>query len=330
MTAAGKRRLGLAVRAAGSLGLLVYLFSRVKWQDVTAQLAAADGRLLALYVLLGLAGVLVSAAKWRLLSRPLGLPAGLGRLFLLYLVGYFFNNLLPTSFGGDVVRVWEQGRPDGRHEEAAAAVFMERFSGLTTLILCVLLALAAQPAYLADRRMLAALAVGGAGYALVSWLVLGRGALALLRARVRWAPAARIFARAAAVQDALYRYRHHRGVLAGSAIYSMVFYALTVLIVDVGCRALGVRVPLGELATAVPLMLLLFSIPLSIGGIGLQEWAYYFVLTRVGVPPAVALGLGVLFRLRTLAFSAVGGAVYPLLGGSTAGLTSAALRPSER
>ena len=68
---------------------------------------------------------------------------------------------------------------------------------------------------------------------------------------------------------------------------------------------------------AVPLMLLLFMIPISIGGIGLQEWAYFFVLSMVGVPAAVGLSLGLIFRARTIGFGLLGGIIYPFIEKST-------------
>jgi uncharacterized membrane protein YbhN (UPF0104 family) len=67
------------------------------------------------------------------------------------------------------------------------------------------------------------------------------------------------------------------------------------------------------LLTAVPVILILFMIPISLGGIGVQEWAYYFVLEIVGVPASVGLSLGLLYRARSLAFGVLGGAIYPFL-----------------
>lgn len=307
-------RPGVLLRGAVSLGLLAWLLSRVGWRDLAAVLGGASLPLLGAYVLLGVAATVVSAAKWSALSRPVGLPAGIGRLILWYFVGYFFSNFLPTSMGGDVVRAYEQGRPGARYGEAMAAVFVERYTGFVTLLLCVVAALVWRPAYLADVRLAVALAAAAAGFLAVTWAALDRRTVAWLDARLHLKPLRGLLRHAAALQDALHRYRQHRPALAAAFGWSVAFYAITLAIVATGCLALGVHPDLAELAAAVPLMLLLFAIPLSIGGIGLQEWAYFFVLTKVGIPPAVALGLGVLFRLRTLAFGAFGGLVYPLIG----------------
>jgi uncharacterized membrane protein YbhN (UPF0104 family) len=53
--------------------------------------------------------------------------------------------------------------------------------------------------------------------------------------------------------------------------------------------------------------------PISLGGIGVQEWAYYFVLGMVGVPGAVGLSLGLLYRARAVFFGLIGALVYPMV-----------------
>jgi len=88
------------------------------------------------------------------------------------------------------------------------------------------------------------------------------------------------------------------------------------LLAKLGCLVFDVHVSLTKLSMAVPIMLVLFMMPISIGGIGLQEWAYYFVLGMVGVPGAVGLSLGLLNRTTTLVMGLLGGAIYPLLRSS--------------
>ena len=54
-------------------------------------------------------------------------------------------------------------------------------------------------------------------------------------------------------------------------------------------------------------------IPISLGGIGLNEWAYYLVMGILGVPGAVGLSLGLLYRARAVAYALLGMAIYPLV-----------------
>ena len=51
-----------------------------------------------------------------------------------YFIGMYFSLLLPTSVGGDVMRVWYLERQIGRKWAALASVFLERLNGLLVLI----------------------------------------------------------------------------------------------------------------------------------------------------------------------------------------------------
>ncbi len=326
-----RRAAVLAAKGLVSAALLVWLFRQVGWNAVRAELLTADPAMVAVYVAVAFAGTVVSAVKWRALARALGLHERLGRMTVLYLVGYFFNNLLPSSVGGDVVRSYELGRRHGRLADATASVFMERFTGFTVLLVWALGAAAAWPSFVADPRFLAGAGIAIGAYVALAWAVFHRPALEALRLRLRLPMIAGLLRRAASLQDAILRYRGRPHAIAAALAWSAVFYLLTVATTLAGCLAVGARPAIGDLFVAVPVMLLLFSVPISIGGIGLQEWAFFAVLTRIGVPAPAALSLGLIFRVRTLAFGIVGGALFPLSGIRTPqGLTASTTAPTAR
>lgn len=309
-----RRALLLAAKGVVSAALLVWLFRQVGWAAVREELLAADLRLVAVYALVAFAGTAVSALKWQRLAAALGLRERFGRMTVLYLVGYFFNNLLPSSVGGDVVRSYELGRRHGRLADATASVFMERFTGFTVLLVWALAAAVAWPSFMADPRFLAGAGIAVGAYLALAWAVFRRTALESLRARFRLPLVAGLLRRAASLQDAILRYRGERRALGEALGWSAAFYLITVGTTLAGCLAVGAHPPVAQLFVAVPVMLLLFSVPISIGGIGLQEWAFFAVLTRIGVPASAALTLGVIFRVRTIAFGLIGGALFPLSG----------------
>lgn len=302
------------VKASVSVALLVWLFRRVGWSAVQAELVTADPRMLAAYVGVSLVATAVSAAKWRALAAALEMPERFGRMMLLYLVGYFFNNVLPSSVGGDVVRSYELGRRHGRLADATASVFMERFTGFTVLLAWAAAAAVVRPSFMADPRILAGAGVAVGAYLVLAFAVFHRPALEAVRARLRLPVVAGLLRRASSLQDAILRYRARRRAVAEAFAWSAVFYAVTVLITLLGCLTFGAAPRLGDLLIAVPVMLLLFSVPISIGGIGLQEWAFFAVLTRIGVPAPAALSLGLVFRVRNLVLGLAGGALYTMLG----------------
>src|SRR5260370_25069286 len=91
--------------AARGLTLLAFVLWKANAQAVWRSLSTLDARLFALAALLYGACQLLSSLRWGLILRALGAPVRPRRLFALYLVGMFFNQLLPGSIGGGVVEV---------------------------------------------------------------------------------------------------------------------------------------------------------------------------------------------------------------------------------
>src|SRR5262249_3403042 len=120
-------------------------FSRLRW----------DLWLAGVGILVG--AQFVSTLRWQMLARPLGFQAPLGRLFAIYFIGMFFNLVLPTSVGGDVVRAWylagtgDSAPPTGRRLAAFVSVFVDRLNGLLVLLAIACVAAAFCPTPLPAR-----------------------------------------------------------------------------------------------------------------------------------------------------------------------------------
>ena len=70
-------------------------------------------------------------------------------------------------------------------------------------------------------------------------------------------------------------------------------------------------VALLDIALATPIIMLLMNIPLSLGNIGLMEFAYVNVLQIMGYSPALGLSIAVLMRLKSFFDAGLGAALYP-------------------
>jgi len=207
-----------------SASLLSYLFVKVGWQDLWLTVQDTNVFFLTLYILVGLLATGVSSRKWHLLVKTQGFSVSQSRLFFLYMVGFFFNQLLPTSVGGDVVRAYELGKQSERRAEAMASVFMERFTGLTTLILFALVAICFSQLALGDRRLIIVFGAAFVGYLIGVWMVFNRSFLAFLEKRISIKFMQKIFSKIRKVQDSIYAYRHQKMALVYAFIYSIIFY----------------------------------------------------------------------------------------------------------
>jgi uncharacterized membrane protein YbhN (UPF0104 family) len=295
-------------RLAGTLALAAVLAWRIHWGDAAAAFASLDVRLwlaaLGVYVF----SQVVSTVRWLLLARSLGIAGGFWRFSAYYLIGMFFNLVLPTSVGGDVVRVWylaRQGGPapaTGRSTAAALSVFIDRANGLAVLIVLACAAVALYPAHL-EGWITAAVASMGAA------LLAGLAVLPLLpRLRPRLAGRPRL----AQVVDGAVLCLGHRRLMVAVTLLSLVVQVAGVLLTWLVARGLGLDLSLAYsciLATVVSVLTLL---PVSVNGMGLREAGTAVLLAPLGVGTARAVTLGLLTFAVQAALSLTGGLCYAL------------------
>ncbi|VWX50461.1 lysylphosphatidylglycerol synthase transmembrane domain-containing protein [Novosphingobium sp. 9U] len=255
---------------------------------------------------------LVSAFKWRILSRALGLRGSTWELFEIYLSARFFNLVLPSNIGGDVLRVGLQARISGNTASAAASVLVDRLTGLITLVAFALVATLLTLRSVNQPLVTEAIIVTVAGLGLVLWMILDQRPFEFIRARLtqRFPRLDKLFTRMEKVRGGITLYRSRWAHLLLAFLVSSVFYLAAGVGFWVNIVAFDPTIPLLSVLIACPLMMTIMNLPLSIGNIGIEEFAYTAVLTSFGVPPAVAFSAALLHRLKTFLAAGVGGLLY--------------------
>jgi uncharacterized membrane protein YbhN (UPF0104 family) len=105
------RRVGrVLLQALVSAAVLAVLLTAARRGDVLASLRELVPGAVAAAVGLQLAACVLNARRWQVLLGRLGVHERLGALTALYLIGQFFSLFLPTSAGGDAVRIYQVAR----------------------------------------------------------------------------------------------------------------------------------------------------------------------------------------------------------------------------
>lgn len=300
------RGLWVAKLAVG-LTLLGVLLSRTDLEGVGQRLARSDLRWLALMVLLPHAAILLSTEKWRALLAVLGHRVGLGRLFVLYLIGTFANNFLPSMVGGDVLRVYWLRRERREGSAVLAATFMERYVGLAALF--TLLPLAAIHPAVAGRYPLVRgfVIVVVAAYVAATWLVFSGWGSGRSFDSVRFTPLRKALQAIVRTRQHVRSFRAAGPALLYGYLLSIAFYLLAAATVWVAGRVVGAPIPFGFLVSTMPLVLFIGLLPISVNGLGLLETGYVVFLGLAGIPQEASLSIALLLRMRILLTAVIGG-----------------------
>ena len=124
------------VRLGIGAALVVYLIHEheVPFEEIADRLLQLPLWALLLALLLNLAGQSLCAFRWSLVAALAGHATSFRVLWPIYFSGMFFNTCLPTSIGGDVLRVVGMARHTGSKSKALASVFMDRNVGMAALL----------------------------------------------------------------------------------------------------------------------------------------------------------------------------------------------------
>ncbi|MFN8484822.1 MAG: lysylphosphatidylglycerol synthase transmembrane domain-containing protein [Anaerolineae bacterium] len=298
-----------------SLGLLAVLLWRVGAQQTLDHLLHMDPFWFALAVALYFMGVWLRAWRWQGLLRALDLNVGLGLLTNLYFVGMFFNVMLPSGVGGDVVRIYELSKDGRGAANATSSVLMDRAAGLVTLmaqaLITLIIAWAVWPGIIQPSVALAIVVISAgtliATIALLSVDYLRRW-LAVIPFLTRWLekPGIRRFAES---------FKSYRGPALYRALAVSFVFNLQLVVVNYCLGlALHINLPFVYYLLFVPIVSFVLSLPISWGGLGARETAYVLLFTSVGVPSDQALALSLAFYAVNLLTGAVGGVLYLMSG----------------
>lgn len=308
-----RRRLAwLAVKIIVSLSLLVYILAaKTSLRGIGRSLAGINPAWLAVALSLHVVGLVVSAYRWQILARAQGDDPPLGFLVRSYLVGTFFNNFLPTRFGGDVVRIWDGSKQSRSLVKSSAVVVVERVTGLIVLFF---FALTASLFRLDMARSVPLI-----------WVSLLAGLAGLLAAAFFLSPVSgrfldrlsaggRLSRTASKVRDfreVIVSYRRKKGPFFLALAWAFVLQVNVILYYFLIGLALEIGVPLLDYFIFIPIVLLLQTVPVTIGGLGLRESAYVVVFRFYGVAAATAVSFSLVADVAVgLAVGVVGGIIY--------------------
>ena len=301
-------------RIALSVTALVLLLREVGGAEVFAVLRYADPGYLGAACLLFLLGIVIRVFRWRALLHGLGMTPSSKLLLKLYLVGNFFNTVLPSGFGGDVVRVVELAQQNPR-SAAVGTVIVDRLTGILSLMALGLVVLPFTQG-LAPWLvwMFVVIAVGGllGGALLLEGRLLRRITARLLQARL---PQALSLAGQGKLAD-IYAAVSGSGARAiwQALALSTLFNLVNIAIYWLCGLAVDIDVPLGFYFVFVPLLSLTLLVPISVGGLGARDWVAQPLFGSVGVPDAVVAAMTLSVYAVTLAVGLIGLAIYLVEG----------------
>jgi glycosyltransferase 2 family protein len=293
-----------------SVGLFAFLIQKLDGSELRKSLSSADPVVFGFACLVFALITIIQSWRWHLIAKVLQLQFGLRSAVRIGFIGAFFNQILPSSVGGDAVRVYELRKCGVPLGKAFNSIAIDRIAALLSMVALVVggvLALGDGVASTQVNLVLAELGVGAVA-ALALLLLLDRlpmpgylGMLAPVKALVKIAGDARSVFLSCGI------------ILPVTVVSLLVHIAVGVVFWMLG-RQSGLGVDLTTCVVLVPLALLFTILPISLAGWGVREGVIVVAFGFAGGNTISALATSILIG-AAFAVAALPGALLWLTRG---------------
>lgn len=269
--------------------MFYFLFQYVDLGNLINILAKSHGGTILIALLFQIGSTYLAAYRWRLIMRLLVFNESVSYYVKSYFKGTFFNQVLPSSIGGDAVRIIDLTHKGYDKKDAFYGIFVDRIVGLVGLLVLNLLATIIFYGTFNEEfsLLIILITLGGiSGFAVLFHLE-----KITFLANYKFL---NLFHRLARRLNSLYADRtllfKHIGISVGVHFLSVLtLYALAL--------SIDFHMSFQIFLIAVPPVFLLTIIPVSLAGWGIREGAMVGIFMLVGADQTKVLAMSILYGL---------------------------------
>src|SRR5689334_16666807 len=297
----------LLLRIAVSLALLYLALRGINFAAIQVRLAQISIGWILVAIAITIFQVFLGALRWREISALCDAPLTDLQAFRYNMIGSFFNQTLPSSIGGDAVRLWLIGRTGAGWRAASYSILTDRAVGFIALALIIVASLPWSYGMIADEKGRFALVLVD-----VAALAAGVGFLVFGYLPARWMkalwPTRHIHACSVITNKVIFG----RTTAAKIAVLSLSIHVLAVVIAWCAVRSIDAPANFEQLFMLTPPIMLITMLPISIAGWGVREATMMVAFGYAGLVPTDGTVVSILFGAVFFIVGAMGGLVWIL------------------
>lgn len=303
-----------AFRAGLSLSLIVYiLFKLINLENIFLTFKTIDISFLIITLFLQFINLPIRTYRWKLLLLVQNIKVPFIILTSITLVGAFFNNFLPTSMGGDIVRAYEVSKHSNQTVKLVSTVFFQRLAGLiATVFFCffgILIGIIIG-IDLAEIRVI---------IILLGFFVILSIIFSILIYNIKFLKNIKIIKAILQIDtkniikqaySSVEVYRYHKQESMNILIVSLIAEFIVIIYFYFIALSVNQNINLLYFFIIMPIIAIVEMLPVSINGIGIREGAFLYFFTKIGIPDYIAVSMSLLFYIQKVGVSLIGGMIY--------------------
>ena len=290
------KRLLLAAKIVVSLGLLGYLLWQLDWPALLEKTRSLSWWTLPVAVSAFLCTLYVSTLRWAVLLRAHYPTFKTSLLFKHYLVATLFNNILPTSSGGDLIRSYYIYRHKKDAVCAVSPIITERVIGLVVMLVINVIAIYVTGSIdIVSRVLWSTLLMILSGVVIVLILIALPATYWPLHRLLERLSRYRIIRFLLRMGEATHGYLKHPGMVSAIFLFSVAHQLLAITVYFFIAKGLAVDISIQIILVVIPLTFIAVALPISIGGMGVRELATVGIMMRFGIAESDAAAIALIY-----------------------------------
>ncbi|MFC1837424.1 YbhN family protein [Thermodesulfobacteriota bacterium] len=296
----------------GLMGGILYFF-REQLPTVFQYLKSVQTEYFISAVLLFFTGLIGVAYRLRYVVQVHGTKISVATAYYVNLIALFFNNVLPSTIGGEMVKAYYLYKDSQGRVTVFSAVVIDRLFGLVTMLFISISSIFFIDIAQGSHKILGTIVMLGSATITLAVLIFNRKIVdGLCQLRIPFLPAV-FLEKLREIYRAMYEYREHKGILGKCFALTILGQTSFIIVNFLLAKSLSIDIPLGFFFFFVPILLIMGAAP-SVNGIGVREAIFLFYLTEF-TSPEKALALSLLTTFFMIFVGILCGIIYALKGG---------------
>jgi uncharacterized protein (TIRG00374 family) len=249
----------------------------------------------------------ISSLRWQWILEREGTKIGFKTLFTSYMSAMFVNNILPTSVGGDFVKIIDIYRITKNVSLSMVSVFFDRLIGLVTLFFISWIGIAFAFQIVSSPTIWGWIFINFVCIIITLIFLNETIIVSIIQYLEKRQSLSNIGKVLRLSYERLILYKKKKKFLVKLLIISLPIQFNAIIIYHQVAISMNIIIPFIFYLFAIPFILIFSLLPISFGGLGVREAAAVFVFANAGVSEDAALSMALVAMSITYFASLVGG-----------------------
>ncbi len=302
-----KEQIKFSIKIIISAGILIFLIYKIDFVTLIPAISSLKyydfGLLAAVFAIT----IIPAAIRWNILLKSQNKGVKIFRLYKFYLIGYYFNNFLPTGVGGDIARAWMIVNYTNNLKLSVATIFIERILGLAATLSIALVVLPFVKLEIIVKYILFSVT---AFVFIIIVMVFNSTSAKLIKKCFKIIPIEKMKYKAHEIFETIHIFKNSKKDLFFTYLVSIIYQATLIFYFFVSAFVLDLDVKFQYFLVFLPIIWIMSMIPISFNAFGVREAGFAFFFEQIGRSKGEGVLVSLLGMFIIVIVSLIGGIFF--------------------